>query len=243
VPVENGVWGVAAGTGRGAEIDGRGGGGGDGAVRRQASGGAEPGRSFHLRLAPRALASTATPHPLPNEFGWAPLSFLSRPAKHFFHLSQSPLHLHTIRKQLHPGRWQVASNQRPADLKRETDEGLSVKGQIWTGTMMAGGPCSPPRGHTGLASRARNVPRPSVSGRTARMRAKGFRGRFPGARLVDGQDEGKPPDRAETSGRAEPAVGWRIGEAAGPSESRGRPALCPLVDRDLDKSDWAGVTG
>lgn len=56
------VWGVAAGTGRGAAIDDRGGGGGgggDGAVRRQASGGAEPGRSFHLRLAPRVLASTA----------------------------------------------------------------------------------------------------------------------------------------------------------------------------------------
>jgi len=93
VPVEKEVWGVAAGTGRGAAIDDRGGGGGgggDGAVRRQASGGAEPGRSFHLRLAPRVLASTAAPHPLPNEFGWAPLSFLPRPQSIFFHLSQKP---------------------------------------------------------------------------------------------------------------------------------------------------------
>lgn len=66
MPVEKGVWVVAAGTGRGAAIDGRGGGGGvgdGGAVRRQASGGAEPGRSFHLRLALRVLASTATSAP------------------------------------------------------------------------------------------------------------------------------------------------------------------------------------
>lgn len=130
------MWGVAAGTGRGAAIDDRGGGGGgDGAVRRQASGGAEPGRSFHLRLAPRVLASTAAPHPLPNEFGWAPLSFLPRPAKHFFSLvTKAPLHLTLFESSsCTRGAGKQWNHQRPADLKRETDEGLSVKGQIWTG--------------------------------------------------------------------------------------------------------------
>jgi hypothetical protein len=131
--VEKGVWGVAAGTGRGAAIDGRGGGGGGGAARRQASGGAEPGRSFHLRLALRVLASTATPHPLPkpNEFGWAPLSFLSRLAKHFFSLVTKPPPPHTIRTQVHPGTAAVRSQDQPwqvtdqwfPDLKRENLRG------------------------------------------------------------------------------------------------------------------------
>jgi hypothetical protein len=48
VSVEKGAWGTAAGVGRVAEIDGR----GAGTARRQADGGAEPGSSFHLRLAP-----------------------------------------------------------------------------------------------------------------------------------------------------------------------------------------------
>lgn len=151
--------GVAAGTVHGAAIDG--------AVRRQASGGAEPGRSFHLRLA----ASTASPQAAQRIRPGS--AVFSNSEAHFSiacHKAPSTSHYPNFERRRNPPR-----AGREPDLKRETYEGVSEKGQIWTDTMMAGGP----RGHTGLAPRARNAPRPSVSGRTAPMRAKGFRGRFP----------------------------------------------------------------
>lgn len=149
VPVEKRVWGIAAGTGRGAAIDGRGGGGGDGAVRRGGRLAAEQSSVAHsicswlwLSEVPRVLASTATPHPLPNEFGWAPPSFLhlAQQSSISFSLVTKPPPPHTIRTQLHPGTAAVRSQpmaitnrRRPtaigfSNVKRENLRGAIRKG-------------------------------------------------------------------------------------------------------------------
>lgn len=160
---------------------------------------------------------------LPNEFGRALL--FSRTAKLI------SLSLVTKPPPLHTNRISNAAAPRPGAPGRPgaRPETRNLRGRIRKGTNLDG------HHDGGWAARAHRIGSPCPE----RAPSVGLR--------TDGPDEGEGfprtvscdvlvrRNRAERSGRAAHAVGWRIGQAAGPSESRGRPAL-----RDLDKSDWAG---